>query len=70
MELHHLVFTQLLNIGVARIFDWRGQNYKSMQRCHQKLSKEELFVEKRYCRTKISYIFLWDKEEQSSFAKS
>ena len=38
-------------IGVVKVFDWReGQTKNDMQGRHQKFSKEELFVEKRYRR--------------------
>ena len=37
-----------LNIGVARIFDWRGPNYKSYAMTWSEIFKKEIFYGAKY----------------------
>ena len=48
-ELQRSIFILLLNIGVARILDWRGPNHNS-----HAMTSSEIFKGKHFCGTKIS----------------
>ena len=49
MELQQLIFILLLNIGVARVLDWRGPNHKS-----RAMTESKIFKRENFCLTPIS----------------
>ena len=59
MELQRLIFTLLLTICVARILDWRGPNHKS-----HAMTSSQIFKRENVYGTKISKIFLCNKEDE------